>query len=85
MRARMIALSEREREVLELFDQGKSYKEIATVLGISVHTVKAYGERIIIKTVATSLRNAAWRRRQPLTEKPASPKKRKGHGRRATE
>jgi DNA-binding NarL/FixJ family response regulator len=59
----MLELSKREREVLALFDQGLSYKEIGSDLNISEHTVKAYAERIIIKTIARSLRHAAFLRR----------------------
>lgn len=62
----MLPLSQREREVLELFDQGFSYKEIGVRLGISAHTVKSYCQRIIVKSLATSLRHAAWLRRQAV-------------------
>lgn len=42
-------LSERERQVLELLAQGKFYKEIADMLGISQHTVHSYIRRIYEK------------------------------------
>ncbi len=60
----MLPLSPREKEVLDLFDRGGSYKTIAASLGVSVHTVKSYCDRIIIKTLAESMRHAAWLRRR---------------------
>lgn len=57
-------LSPQETQVLALADQGKSYKEISAELHISVHTVKTYAQRIIVKTMATCLDNAAYLRRQ---------------------
>lgn len=60
----MLELSAREKEVLRLFDQGQTHKEIATALDLSLDTVKTYCQRIIIKSVARSLRHAAWLRRQ---------------------
>jgi DNA-binding CsgD family transcriptional regulator len=43
------ALSAREREVLEWMSQGKTNAEIATILGISLHTVKRHVEKILQK------------------------------------
>jgi DNA-binding CsgD family transcriptional regulator len=43
------ALSAREREVFEWLGQGKANGEIATILGLSVHTVKRHVERILAK------------------------------------
>lgn len=57
-------LSPQETQVLALADQGKSYKEISAELNISVHTVKTYAQRIILKTMATCLDHAAYLRRQ---------------------
>lgn len=62
------SLSTREKEVLALFDQGLSYKEIAARLKISIHTVRTHARMVIVKTMALSLRHAAYLRRQPATE-----------------
>ena len=43
------ALSDREREVLELLSRGYLYKEIAETLGVSFATVTTYGRRIYEK------------------------------------
>lgn len=59
----MLNLSPREKEVLALFDQGLSYKEIADRLQISPHTVRTHAREVIAKTVAVSLRHAAYVRR----------------------
>ena len=42
-------LTEREREVLELIVAGKSNKQIATDLGVTIHTAKAHVANIIQK------------------------------------
>mgnify|MGYP003769605273 FL=1 len=42
-------LSKREKEVLELFAQGKSYKEISVLLNISIRTVETYKKNIMSK------------------------------------
>jgi DNA-binding CsgD family transcriptional regulator len=42
-------LSAREHEVLEWMTQGKTNAEIATILGISLHTVKRHVEKILQK------------------------------------
>jgi DNA-binding NarL/FixJ family response regulator len=47
--ARTDALSEREREVLELLSRGYLYKEIAESLRVSYDTVTTYGRRIYEK------------------------------------
>ena len=39
-------LSDREREVLRLIAEGRTYKEMAKVLGVSVKTIETYRERI---------------------------------------
>ncbi len=57
----MVPLSPREAEVLRLNDEGKSCKEIAAQLGISIHTLRCYAKRILIKTAAVCLREAAFR------------------------
>jgi DNA-binding CsgD family transcriptional regulator len=61
----LLPLSGREREVLDLFDQGLSYKEIADRLQISPHTVRTHAREVIVKTLALSLRHAAYLRRPP--------------------
>lgn len=40
-------LSDRQREVLQLFAEGRSLKEIAYILGISIHTVRFHKYRIM--------------------------------------
>ncbi|HWC00035.1 MAG TPA: LuxR C-terminal-related transcriptional regulator [Bryobacteraceae bacterium] len=42
-------LSEREREVVALLVQGKSQKEVAAILGISVKTVETHRTHIFSK------------------------------------
>ena len=39
-------LSDREREVLRLIAEGRTYKEMANLLGVSVKTIETYRERI---------------------------------------
>jgi DNA-binding CsgD family transcriptional regulator len=50
------ALSDREREVLQLVAEGKSSKEIASIIHVSVKTVEAHRQHIMdklgIRTVA---------------------------------
>ena len=48
-------LSHREREVLRLVAEGKSNKDISSVLGISVRTVETYRSRLMLKLQATSI------------------------------
>jgi LuxR family transcriptional regulator, maltose regulon positive regulatory protein len=59
--APLLPLSPRETEILRLTDEGKSYKEIAAQLGISIHTVKTHTKRILVKTAAVCLSQAAFR------------------------
>ena len=35
-------LSPREREILDLLSEGGSYKEIASTLGLSIHTIRMH-------------------------------------------
>ena len=42
-------LSAREREVLQLIAEGKSTKEIATILGVGIKTVETHRRQIMIK------------------------------------
>lgn len=42
-------LTEREREVYQLLAEGKSNKEIATLLGLSLHTVETHRTRVMEK------------------------------------
>jgi len=46
---RLAALSPREREVFHWLAQGKANEEIATILGISPHTVKNHLDHIFQK------------------------------------
>ena len=59
----MIPLSPMERKVLRLYEAGRSYKAIAVLFTISPHTVRTHARRIIAKSLAESLRHAAWLRR----------------------
>ncbi len=52
-------LSERETEVLELIAQGKSNKEIADILCISIYTVKAHVRNLIQKLAVDDRTQAA--------------------------
>ena len=52
-------LSEREKEVLSLVIEGKTNPEIAEILFISIHTVKAHVCSIIEKLKANGRTNAA--------------------------
>ncbi|MBI5482181.1 MAG: response regulator transcription factor, partial [Deltaproteobacteria bacterium] len=49
------ALSPRETEVLRLLARGRSFKEIATLLGVGVRTVVTYRHHLTRKLGATSL------------------------------
>lgn len=42
-------LTPREREILQLLAEGKSNKEVATILGISVNTAEAHRANIMVK------------------------------------
>jgi len=52
---RLARLTPREREVLNLLVGGKTSKEIATNLGLSVRTVDGYRARIYLKTESSSV------------------------------
>jgi len=49
-----LILSERERDVLRLLAEGKSNKEVSSVLDISVRTVEAFRARLMLKLQAPS-------------------------------
>ena len=55
MRERIDALSDRERQVLQLLVAGNSNKEIARDLGISPRTVEVYRANVMSKMQAASL------------------------------
>jgi DNA-binding NarL/FixJ family response regulator len=55
-------LSPTEQKVLALYDQGKSYKEISSELGMGTETVKTHCRRICVKSLAVCLRQAAFMR-----------------------
>jgi DNA-binding CsgD family transcriptional regulator len=42
-------LTPREREILQLLAEGKSNKEVAAILGISVNTAEAHRANIMLK------------------------------------
>jgi DNA-binding NarL/FixJ family response regulator len=52
-------LSAREREVLTHIAEGKSNRQIAETLNISVSTVKAHVQEILLKLAATDRTQAA--------------------------
>lgn len=68
----MPPLSPIEKRFLTLYEEGKSYKEICAMLGISLSTAKTHSRRILVKTMATCLRHAAYKRRKEESEKQSS-------------
>jgi DNA-binding NarL/FixJ family response regulator len=50
----MTPLSSRERELIQHYAAGRSQKQAARAMGISVHTAKDYAERIRSKFHADS-------------------------------
>lgn len=52
---RLVQLTPREREVMEMVTEGKSNKEIANDLGVSAKTVEAHRARVMEKMQAGSL------------------------------
>jgi len=60
IRDELAMLTLREKDVLSLVSQGKSDKEIATLLSISLHTVKSHLRNILAKLQVNSRREAAW-------------------------
>ena len=48
------SLSRREREVIQLVVEGKSNKEISSILAISIRTVETYRARLMLKLRVTS-------------------------------
>lgn len=55
-----------EREIIEFFDRGAGYKEIADTLQMSPNTVKAHVQSILRKTGLQTLREVSYLRRQVL-------------------
>lgn len=55
IRARLLSLTPREREVMQLVVQGKANKVIAGDLDVSQRTVEIHRARVMEKTAATSL------------------------------
>ena len=49
------SLTSRERDVVKLVADGKTYKEIAQILGLSFKTVDSYSQRIKLKTQCHSV------------------------------
>jgi DNA-binding NarL/FixJ family response regulator len=60
IRDELAMLTLREKDVLSLVSQGKSDKEIATLLSISLHTVKSHLRNILAKLQVNTRREAAW-------------------------
>jgi DNA-binding NarL/FixJ family response regulator len=54
-RSRRSRLTPREREILQLLAEGKSNKEVAALLGISVNTAEAHRANIMVKLDLHSL------------------------------
>lgn len=54
-------LTPRETQVLNLFDRGQLWKQIATALKISASTAKTHGLHARLKLGAASMREASWR------------------------
>jgi FixJ family two-component response regulator len=52
---RLALLTTRERQILDLLVGGKTSKEIATSLGVSVRTVEGHRARIYVKTEVSSV------------------------------
>ena len=48
-------LSSREIDVIKLLSEGKTYKEIALILGLSAKTIDCYSQRIKMKTQCYSV------------------------------
>lgn len=51
----MAPLTSRELDVVKLVADGKTYKEIAQILGLSFKTVDSYSQRIKLKTQCHSV------------------------------
>ncbi len=67
-------LTPREREVLELLARGRSGKDIAREMAISVNTVRTHVQSILTKLqVHSRLEAAAFAVRHGLVERPAAP------------
>jgi DNA-binding NarL/FixJ family response regulator len=47
--AKKIQLTLREKEILKLFVEGQTNNEIASILNISIHTVKTHKNNIMLK------------------------------------
>lgn len=60
-KAVLTVLSDRETEILELLTSGKSYKMIAGITGISVHTVRNHIHKIYDKLHVSSATEAAFK------------------------
>ncbi len=58
-----IELTPREREVLKLMAEGKTDREIANVLGLSVSTVRNHSKHILEKLNVHHRQEAVWRAR----------------------
>jgi DNA-binding NarL/FixJ family response regulator len=69
------ALSDREREVLELLSRGYLYKEIAATLGVGYDTVTTYGRRIYEKLHVHSRAQAVARFGSPQSRSGRAPAK----------
>jgi DNA-binding NarL/FixJ family response regulator len=60
IRDELAMLTLREKDVLSLVAQGRPDKEIATILSISLHTVKSHLRNILGKLQVNTRREAAW-------------------------
>jgi DNA-binding NarL/FixJ family response regulator len=48
-------ITTRELEIIKLVADGKTYREIATILGLSIKTIDCYSQRIKVKTQCYSV------------------------------
>ena len=61
----LASLSPTEKEILQRLDRGQTYKQAASEMNIAITTLKTHAKRILVKTLADSMSEAAWLRRQP--------------------
>ena len=62
-----VSLTLREQEVLRLVSQGKTNKEIAQALNVSIHTIKSHMRKILAKLHLEKRQDAAqYARREGL-------------------
>jgi DNA-binding NarL/FixJ family response regulator len=70
-RGRPFHLSPIQHKILDEFERGKRHKETAEKLDISLATLKTHASRILLRTGASNLIEAAWLRRQAMESEAA--------------